>query len=122
MMSMGHTYSLVMISVTKWVLEKCVMSPDKRLEFLNHLEKMEDSTLTPAVIALVEPIDDEGLKIYSEAMKLGYGPRSPCAFDVMYKKFDVFAALNPSLRKAYDEACRPWGGKYQHPISGEATA
>jgi hypothetical protein len=113
MMSMGHRYTLVMASVTKWCLQS-EMPPDMRLDFLSHLEKMVDGTLTPAVIALVEPIDKEGLELYSEAMKLGTDQifstpgRQPNAFDVLHQKFDVFAALNPSLRAAYDEACRPW--------------
>jgi hypothetical protein len=113
MMSMGHTYGLVMISVTKWCL-RGEMPPQMRLEFLDHLEKQVDSVLTPSVIAIVEPIDNKGLELYREAMKLGFGrdwssgPRPPCVWDVLYEKFDVFAALNPSLQRARDEACRPW--------------
>jgi hypothetical protein len=109
---MGHIYSLVMISVTKRALQG-EMPPAMRLEFLDHLEKQVDHILTPAIIALVDPIDDKGWELYREAMKLGFGrdwsagPRPPCVFDVLYKKFDVFATLNPSLQRAYDEACRP---------------
>lgn len=84
-----------------------------RLDFLSHLEKMTDHVLTPEIIALVELIDKKGFELFEEATKLGTGSnvvsgrRQPDAFDVLYKKFDVFASLNPSLQLAYDEACRP---------------
>jgi hypothetical protein len=107
MMSMGHTYTLVLASVTKWALQR-EMPTEMRLDFLSHLEKMTDNVLTPEIIAMVAPIDNDGLELFTEAMKLGYGPRSPCAFNVLYEKFGVFAALNPSLQRAYNEACRPW--------------
>jgi hypothetical protein len=107
MMSMGHRYSLVMISAAKWGLQGDMEAP-MRLGILNSIDKMVDSTLTPAVIALVEPIDKDGLELCLEALKLGYGPGSPNAFDVLHQKFEIFAALNPSLQRAYDEACRPW--------------
>ncbi len=112
-LSMGHRYSLVLISTTKWCLQSD-MPTEMRLDFLSHLEKMVDSTLTPAVIALVEPIDSRGLELFSEAAKLGFDirlsadGRQPDAFDVLNQKFEVFARLNPSLQRAYDEACRPW--------------
>lgn len=106
MISMGHRYTLVFASVTKWALQG-EMPTEMRLDFLSHLEKMTDNVLTPEIIAMVEPIDKDGLELYTEAVKLGYGG-SPDAFSVLDQKFDVFAALNPSLRRAYDEACRPW--------------
>jgi hypothetical protein len=104
---MQHRYTLVMASVAKWAL-KSEMPLEMRLNFLGHLEKMVDSTLTPAVIGLVEPIDEKGLELYSEAMKLGHDPRGPNLFNVLHQKFDVFAALNSSLQRAYDEACQTW--------------
>ena len=107
MMSMGHKWTLVMASAAKWAL-RSEMSPEMRLQFLAHLEKMTDQVLTPAVIALVEPMDAKGRELFDEAKKLGYGPSGPNFFSVLDQKFDVFAALNPSLRAAYDEACRPW--------------
>lgn len=112
MMSMGHRYTLVMASHTKWVL-RGEMSPEMRLEFLGHLDKMVDNKLTTAVIAMVEPMDAKGREIYDEAMKLGYEhiPGRPSFFDVLHKKFDVFASLNPSLQAAVDEASRPWTGQ-----------
>jgi hypothetical protein len=107
MISMGHQYTLVLASHLKWVL-RAELSPQWRLEFLDHLEKMVDGTLTPAVLALVEPIDEKGLEILDEARKLGYGPLPPNLFTVLAQKFEIFAQLNPSLQRAYDEAVRPW--------------
>jgi hypothetical protein len=113
MISIGHKYTMVMASVTKWAL-RGEMPTAMRLEFLSHLEKMTDNILTSEIIAMIEPIDTKGLELYSEAMKLGTdmtfaaSGRQPNAFDVLYQKFDVFAALNPSLQRAHDEAIRPW--------------
>ena len=110
--SIGHTWSLVCASIAKHALQSKNMPPEMRLQFLEHLEKMTDATLTPAVIAIVEPMDPKGLELWHEATKLGYGPRSPNVFDALYKKFAIFAECNSSLKAAYDEACRPWGGSY----------
>jgi hypothetical protein len=118
MMSMGHKYTLVMASVAKWALQ-ADMSPELRLQFLGHLEKLTDRVCTPAVIAVVEPIDAKGLELYHEATKLGYGYQRPNLFDVLYQKFDVFAALNPSLQRAYDEACRPWSYRARNQEAAE---
>jgi hypothetical protein len=106
-LSKGHRYQMVMVSMTKRVLQG-KMPSEMRLEFLSYLEKMVDNTLTAGVIAIIDPMDDDGQELYMEAVKLGYGPRSPNVFDVLDEKFDVFASLNPSLRRAYDQACRPW--------------
>jgi hypothetical protein len=102
-MSKGHKYTLVYASIAKWCL-RGEMPPEMRLEFLSHLDKMVDPILTPQVIAMVEPICDKGLQIVTEAKKLGPSK----SLDVFADKFEVFCALNPSLRAAYDEACRPW--------------
>jgi hypothetical protein len=111
-LSMGHRYSLILISHVKVVLQH-ELSPEWRLQFLEHLEKMQDGALTPAVIALVEPMDKQGMELLEEARKLGYRGSPPNFFTVLDKKFDAFALLNPSLVRAYDEACRPWGDKYE---------
>jgi hypothetical protein len=122
MISMGHRYSLVIASMTKRVLEM-EMPAATRLEFLSHLETMSDQVLTPAILALVRPMDEAGEELYTEASKLGYGPSAPNFFTVLDAKFDVFATLNPSLARAYDEACRPWGGKYvkRSELAGEVA-
>jgi hypothetical protein len=70
------------------------MPPEMRLEFLSHLDKMVDTHLTPAVIAMVEPMCSRGLELSMEASKLGRFK----ALDVYADKFDVFARPNPSLR------------------------
>ncbi|UQR67710.1 hypothetical protein LRP30_21725 [Bradyrhizobium sp. C-145] len=84
------------------------MPPAMRLQFLTYLERMVDQWLTPEVIAMVEPMDDNGLELSKEAGKLGYKGR-PSALDVYAEKFDVFAALNPSLQRAYSAAFERYG-------------
>ena len=91
MISKGHKYTLVCVSLTKKCLQ-AKMPAEMRLEFLQHLEKMADVTLTPAVIAAVEPMCDGAYEIVREAQKPG-----PKALDVYADKFDAFATLNPSL-------------------------
>lgn len=103
MISMGHVYTLVLVSHLKEVLQQ-EMPPEWRLQFLEHLEKMQDVVLTPAVIALIEPMDGRGMELIEEARKLGYRSYPRSFFTVLYEKFDVFAALNPSLQRAYDAA------------------
>ena len=101
----GYKYTLVLASVTKRALQ-WEMPPKMRLEFLEHLDKMRDDFLTAEALALVEPIDDSAYEIVCEAMKLG--PFK--ALDVYADKFDIFAALNPSLLLACEEAARKYGG------------
>lgn len=107
MSSHGHRYTLVMASTVKWALQSENMPAEMRLEFLRHLDKMTDQWLTAEVIAMIEPIDKDGLKLYDEIAKLGWKQVArDGALDVLAKKFDVFAALNPSLQKAHDAAFR----------------
>ncbi|RXG86493.1 hypothetical protein [Bradyrhizobium zhanjiangense] len=101
-MSYGHRYTLVLVSLTKRCLQ-AEMPAEMRLQFLQHLDKMTDQWITPGVIAIIEPMDEKGLELSKEAEKLGYDGR-PSALDVYAEKFDVFAALNPSLQRAYDAA------------------
>jgi hypothetical protein len=100
----GAKYTLVLASLTKLALQSENMPPAMRLEFLGHLDKMVDRALTPAVIAMVEPMCGKGFQLVAEARKLGHFK----ALDVYADKFDLFAALNPSLRAACEEASRPW--------------
>ncbi|MCK1627837.1 hypothetical protein IVA98_32945 [Bradyrhizobium sp. 160] len=109
-MSYGHRYTLVMASLTKRCLQG-KLPAEMRLEFLQHLEKMTDTWLTPEVIAIVEPMEAKGIELSEEARKLGWKGR-PNALDVFAQKFDVFAALNPSLQRAYDAAF----AKYERPF------
>ena len=95
MITRGHRCALVLASVTKRCLQG-EMPADMRLQFLQHLEKMSDPVLTAEKIARIEPICDSGYEIVQEAMKLGPSK----ALDVYADKFEVFAALNPSLRIA----------------------
>lgn len=103
----GHRHVLVCASLAKRALQ-AEMPAEMRLDFLSHLERMVDQWLTSEVIAMVEPMDNRGYELFSEARKLGYLNRPSC-LDVVAQKFDVFAALNPSLQRAYDAAF----GKYE---------
>ncbi|TQF28786.1 hypothetical protein [Bradyrhizobium sp. UNPA324] len=109
-MSYGHKYTLVCASLAKHALTAEDMPPAMRLQFLTYLERMVDQWLTPEVIAMVEPMDDKGLELSKEAGKLGYKGR-PSALDVYAEKFDVFAALNPSLQRAYKAAFERYGAR-----------
>lgn len=102
-LSMGHRYSLVMATEVKQLLQG-EMPPEMRLDFLSHLDKMIDHVITAEIIGMLDPMDEQGAELMKEARKLGYGLRSPNAFNVLDQKFEVFAALNPSLRTAYDKA------------------
>lgn len=92
MITKGHRYTAVMISLTKRALIG-EMPLDMRLEFLQHVETLSDQVLTPEVIAAIEPMSDDGYSIVQEAIKLGW----PAALDIFAAKFAAFAALNPSL-------------------------
>ncbi|MCW2219508.1 hypothetical protein M2232_003040 [Bradyrhizobium japonicum] len=96
------------MSVAKRALQG-EMPADMRLDFLTHLEKMIDNVVTAEIIAMIEPMDDDGYELFREIQKLGYGPM-PNALDMLAKKFDVFARCNPSLRRAYDAAT---SGRYE---------
>lgn len=89
----GYMYTLVLASRTKRVLQAKGLPEESRLEFLNHLENMIDTWLTPEMIAAIEPMDDRGEQMASEIMKVG--PKK--ALDLYAKSFVAFAALNPSL-------------------------
>ncbi|WP_316196863.1 hypothetical protein [Bradyrhizobium sp. SZCCHNS3053] len=102
----GHKSALVLVSVTKLAL-KGEMPAAMRLEFLDHLSKMCDGLITDQAIALVEPMDERGWEIVSEAMKLG--PKK--ALDVYADKFHVFAALNPSLHLAAEWPAKKYGAQ-----------
>jgi hypothetical protein len=91
----GYEYSLVLISLTKYLLTQ-EMPAKERLEFLERLEpSADDHWLTPEMVSVVEPMCEKGLALVREAMKLG--KRS---LDVLTKHFATFAVLNPSLLSA----------------------
>jgi hypothetical protein len=105
MITIGARYTLVLASHVKWVLQN-ELDPQWRLTFLDHLDKMTDDVLTSHILAMVEPMDPAGREILEEARKLGYKTR-PNMFTVLDQKFEVFAALNPSLQRACEEIERP---------------
>jgi hypothetical protein len=88
----GYAYSLVLISLTKRLLAR-EMPTRERLEFLEQLEPSADERwLTPEMISAVAPMDEKGLALAGEAMKLGKR-----GLDMFAKHFATFAVLNPSL-------------------------
>ncbi|WP_407160166.1 hypothetical protein [Bradyrhizobium sp. STM 3557] len=96
----GYRYTLVLMSVTKRALQG-EMPETMRLCFLQHLDKMLDTSITPEIVSIVEPMCDEGFKIVKEAMKLGASK----SLDI-YAQRDTFAAfcnLNPSLVRAIEK-------------------
>ncbi|MGJ5120967.1 hypothetical protein [Bradyrhizobium oligotrophicum] len=103
--SNGIKYTLVLASLTKRILQQD-LPPQMRLEFLQHLAKMEDPSpapmgITADTIARIEPMDDRGQELLCEIMKLDQGKpvnQRGRSLDVIAEKFDVFAGLNPSLR------------------------
>jgi hypothetical protein len=88
----GYMYTLVLASHTKRILQT-KLPEEWRFLFLNHLEKMVDTWLTPEMIAALEPMDQRGEEMLAEIAKVG--PKK--ALDLYAKAFVAFAALNPSL-------------------------
>jgi hypothetical protein len=93
--SAGHRYTLVLASLTKRMLAE-EMPPEYRLQFLQHLEKMQQGEngnwLTAEMIVALEPMCDKAYEISREMRKLG-----PKALDAYAEFFSTFAVLNPSL-------------------------
>ena len=88
----GYAYSLVLISLTRRLLARD-MPARERLEFLEQLEPAPDERwLTLNMISAVEPMDEKGLALAGEAMKLGKR-----GLDMFAEHFATFAVLNPSL-------------------------
>jgi hypothetical protein len=102
----GYKYTVIIISTTKRALAGNI-SREYRLEFLNHLDRMvnhqNNSWLTEAMIAAIDPMCDAGLEMLSEAMKLDKGkPGRPGMLDALAKFFPAFAVLNPTLLTALE--------------------
>jgi hypothetical protein len=89
----GYQYTIVNISLTKRLL-LCDMPAAERLKTLENLDiEGNERWLTPDMIATIEPMDDKGYELASEALKLADGK----FLDVFAERFDTFAVLNPSL-------------------------
>jgi hypothetical protein len=93
----GYKYTIVHISLNKR-LARSDMPADERLRILEMLEvhDLDRIWLKTDMVAAIEPMDDRGYEIASEAHKLPEGK----VFDVFADRFATFAALNPSLLAA----------------------
>jgi hypothetical protein len=103
----GYAYTIVNISLSKRLLQYD-MPAMERLKILQSLEVCDADRfwLTPEMVAAIEPMDDKGNEIVSEAGKLGAGK----ILDVFAEHFSTFAVLNPSLLAAL----KMLAGKYDH--------
>jgi hypothetical protein len=93
----GYKYTIVHISLNKrWL--RSDMPANERLQILEMLEidEIDRTWLTTDMIAAIEPMDDRGYEIASEALKLPMGK----VLDVFADRFATFAVLNPSLLTA----------------------
>jgi hypothetical protein len=88
----GYIYTVVNISLSKRLLA-CDIPTRERLELLESLEVDDERWLTPEMVAAIEPMDDRGYQIVSEARRLDAGK----ILDVFAEHFSTFAVLNPSL-------------------------
>jgi hypothetical protein len=103
MAPVGWRYTLVLISEAKaWLAEPC--DDDFRSYTLNMFDKWCDGWLAPEMIAIVDPMPQEGREIFKEASKLPWRPAwpEPGALDLLARE-DVFRSLcviNPSILAA----------------------
>jgi hypothetical protein len=90
----GYAYTIVKISLDKRLL-LCDMQAAERLKILEGLDidSSDQCWLTSSMIAAIEPMDDKGYELASEACKLADGK----FLDVFAEHFGTFAVLNPSL-------------------------
>jgi hypothetical protein len=95
----GYKYTIVHISLNKRLLSDD-MPASERLKILEGLEidDLDRHWLTNDMVAAIEPMDDHGYEIVSEAHKLPEGK----VLDVFADNFATFAVLNPSLIAALE--------------------
>ncbi|MGJ4908869.1 hypothetical protein [Bradyrhizobium sp. HKCCYLS2033] len=97
-LSRGQKYTLVYVSLAKMALQT-EMPPDMRLQFLQSIEKSVDIWLSADMIASIAPMDERSYEIMKEIMKLDRGKPAGKrkSLDICADKFEIFAALNPTL-------------------------
>jgi hypothetical protein len=107
----GYKYTIVHISLNKR-LARSDIPADERLRILEMLEvhDLDRIWLKTNMVAAIEPMDDRGYEIASEAHKLPEGK----VLDVFADRFATFAVLNPSLIAALEMLGAP------HPRQGPA--
>jgi hypothetical protein len=99
----GHRYSLLAAALIKKCLQQKL--PDaERLQYLEMLDSMIDTYITPEMLAVVQPMSDAEFGFVEEADKL-VAPDDKLAkakFDLLTsdKVFGWFRQLNPSLDRA----------------------
>jgi hypothetical protein len=88
---------LVFVSLVKMLLAEEIPT-EYRLKFLQWLERRDDWWCSPRIIAVIEPMCDNGYELLRETMKLGHKK----GFDTLahWEEFNAFVALNPSLLTA----------------------
>jgi hypothetical protein len=96
----GHRYSLLAAALIKKCLEQKLPNAE-RLHYLEMLDSMIDTYITPEMLAVVQPLSDQSFQFIEEADKLS-APDDKLAkakFDLLTsdKIFDWFVQLNPSL-------------------------
>lgn len=99
LLSRSQKFTRVLAAITKRCLAE-EMPLQRRLEFLEHLEKMtqpapqeRQGCVSKEEIAAIQPMDDRAMQIINEILKLD--PLE--ALDVYADNFETFAKLNPSL-------------------------
>lgn len=95
--AIGHRYTLVFISLVKHLLAQDLPT-DYRLKYLQWLDRRNERWEQPHIIAMIEPMCEDGYQLLRETVKLG--PKK--YFDVIasWEVFNAFVALNPSLLSA----------------------
>jgi hypothetical protein len=101
--SAGHRYSLLAAALVKKCLQQ-KLSDAERLDFLEMLDHIIDTYITPEMLALVQPMSDAEVGFVEEADKL-VAPDDKLVkakFDLLTseKVFGWFVQLNPSLDRA----------------------
>jgi hypothetical protein len=108
----GYKHLLVVVAVTKRALTEYQMTGGQRLDVLQKLGSLQDSYLTPAAVAAVEPASDTFMEIFREARKLNDasdpGGTASAKMLVSADVFDHLRRLNPSLDTAIAICLQRW--------------
>jgi hypothetical protein len=94
----GYRFFLALIAYSKRVLLTMEMTAGERLRILNGMNECVGGPITDTVVAVIEPLCDDGAAIVAEICSLAVDDQSRA-----FEKGDVFrllAKLNPSLLRA----------------------
>jgi hypothetical protein len=106
----GYAYTIVDISLNKRLL-RADMPANERLKILEGLKGDDQNWLTREMVAAIEPMNDQGYELASEAHKLPEGK----VLDVFADHFATFAVLNPSMIAALEMLPGSRGRRNQSP-------